>query len=183
MTRHLNADEQAAWEGLQRMHAQLSPRLRQDLSARGAISPEDYQVLAVLNSSPGGQTRAHTLSRELGWEKSRLSHHITRMVSRRLVTRREDPTDRRGRYVAITSRGRRAVEMSAPEYADAVHRSLLDLLTPAQLALLADITRTVVHALGGEQRATLSASRRRRPAAGSRIRAQAVGRQDPATVT
>jgi DNA-binding MarR family transcriptional regulator len=140
----LSADEQAAWRGLLRMHALLSFRLNQRLSADSDLSMQDYGVLVALSESTGGQLRPSALARELGVEKSRLSHHLERLVDRELVTRERCPTDQRGRLVGITSRGRRALEMAAPGHVEAVREFFVDRLTPAQLSTLASIADAVL---------------------------------------
>jgi DNA-binding MarR family transcriptional regulator len=88
--------------------------------------------------------RAFELSRRLGWEKSRLSHHIARMEARGLVGREPCDTDHRGAFVVLTPTGRAAIEVAAPGHVEGVRRHFIDLLTPEQLEVLADITDTVL---------------------------------------
>ena len=52
-------------------------------------------------------------------------------------------TDGRGLLVAITDRGRRAIEEAAPGHVAAVREYVVDLLTPEQLAVLAEIGEAV----------------------------------------
>jgi DNA-binding MarR family transcriptional regulator len=132
------------------MQAQLAAKLNHDLSSSSGLSLQDYGVLVVLNEQPEGLLRAFELGRELGWEKSRVSHHIARMESRDLVRRQPCPSDRRGLHVAITPEGRRALEAAAPAHVAQVRRAFIDLLTPAQIASLSGIARTVVGALAEE---------------------------------
>ncbi len=146
--RWLDPAELSAWKGLQRMHAHLNGVLARQLSAGGELSLQDYGVLAVLSDRADGRMRAFELGRELGWEKSRLSHHVARMVERGLVVRERCPSDQRGLFVAITAGGHRALSQAAPGHVAAVRRSFVDLLTPAQLGVLAEIAETVVDALG-----------------------------------
>ena len=63
------------------------------------LTATDYEILAVLSEHPAGRMPAQELCSLLQWEKSRLSHHLTRMVERGLVTREACPTDNRGTYV------------------------------------------------------------------------------------
>lgn len=146
----LSDEEFAAWRGLLRMHAQLSAKLNRELSSTSDLSLQDYGVLVILNEQPEGHLRAFELGRELGWEKSRVSHHVERMERRGLVSRQQCSTDRRGLNVAITAEGRRALKAAAPAHLAQVRRAFIDLLTPGQIASIADIARTVVGALATE---------------------------------
>ena len=145
-TAWLSDDEQRAWRGFLRLHARLNVALGQELTDRSGLSTQDYGVLVVLTDHPDGRARPSELGRELGWEKSRLSHHLRRMEERGLVRRQRCPTDQRGWLLSITPRGRRAIESAAPDHVAAVRRSFIDLLTPTQVRGLADLTEQVLAA-------------------------------------
>ncbi len=145
--RWLDADEQRAWRGLQRMHAYLAAALNRQLAMEAGLSLSDYAVLVALTDQADGRLRAFELGRELGWEKSRLSHHVSRMAERRLVARERCPTDRRGAFIAVTAAGRAAIEAAAPGHVAAVRRYFVDQLGREQLGALSEITDTVIAAL------------------------------------
>ena len=142
-TRWLNPAEARAWRALQSFGTPLAAALNRQLMADSALSSADYQVLVVLSETPGGAMRAGELGRATGWEKSRLSHHIKRMESRRLVERQDCATDGRGLLVAITDHGRRAIEDAAPGHVQAVRKFVIDILTPEQLEVLAEVGEAV----------------------------------------
>jgi len=142
-TRWLSPSEARAWRALQTFGAPLSAALNRQLLADSALSTADYQVLVVLSETEGGVLRAGELGRATGWEKSRLSHHIKRMEARRLVERQDCTTDGRGLLVAITAQGRAAIEEAAPGHVRAVRDYVIDILTPDQLAVLADAGEAV----------------------------------------
>jgi DNA-binding MarR family transcriptional regulator len=81
------------------------------------------------------------------WEKSRLSHHLTRMEQRGLVERRECPTDARGAFINLTPAGRRAIEGAAPQHVEAVREHFVDLLTEDEIDVLTRITDRVLDRL------------------------------------
>jgi len=145
--RWLDDREAAAWRGLQAMQAQLDARLARELADDSDLSYQDYMVLVALTDQPDGRLRAFELGRELGWEKSRVSHHVSRMIARGLVTRRKCPSDQRGAFVVITESGRRAIEAAAPGHVAAVRRYVIERLTPAQLDALTSIADSVLEAL------------------------------------
>lgn len=146
-TRWLTDDEQVAWRGLQRMQAQLGAALGRALAEDAGLSLADYAVLVELSDAPDGRLRAFELGRALGWEKSRLSHHLSRMARRGLVGRERCPSDQRGLLVALAPRGRSVLERAAPGHVAAVRHAFVDRLSPDQLAVVAEVARTVVAGL------------------------------------
>jgi DNA-binding MarR family transcriptional regulator len=143
----LDEREARAWRGLQALQMRLTARLSRDLAACSNLSYPDYTVLVVLTDQPEGRLRAFELGRVLGWEKSRVSHHVSRMADRGLVRRERCPSDQRGAFVAVTELGRKAIEAAAPGHVAAVRRHFIDLLSPAQLDALAAMCAVVLDAL------------------------------------
>jgi DNA-binding MarR family transcriptional regulator len=74
------------------------------------------------------------------------------MEQRGLVTREECATDGRGSVVVLTAAGLRAIEQAAPRHVESVRRNIIDVLSPAQIEALGDITATVVDHLGDPAR-------------------------------
>ena len=148
-TEWLSDEESEAWRGLQLMQLQLTAALVRDLAPTG-LSYLDYLVLAELTEHPDGEMRAFVLGRNLGWEKSRLSHHISRMVERGLVERHKCSTDRRGAHVRITRAGRKAIEAAAPGHVAAVRRRFIGRLTPEQMQTLREVSSIVLAGLEEE---------------------------------
>ena len=147
--RWLNEREQRAWRAVQFMEMRLNAELGRELAGSG-LSLQDYGVLVALTDRPDGRMRLFELGRDLGWEKSRVSHHIARMADRGLVAKEKCGEDRRGAFVVITDRGRKEIEAAAPGHVDAVRRLFIDLLTPEQLDAIGDAAETVLAALDGE---------------------------------
>jgi DNA-binding MarR family transcriptional regulator len=148
--RWLTPSEARAWRALRHFRTPLAAALNRQLLRDSALSSADYEVLVVLSEAPGGAMRAGELGRATGWEKSRLSHHIKRMAARRLIERKDCATDGRGLLVAISDHGRRAIEDAAPGHVQAVRDYVIDLLTPEQLAVLAEVGEVVGQRLDAE---------------------------------
>ncbi|MGD9704410.1 MAG: MarR family winged helix-turn-helix transcriptional regulator [Acidimicrobiia bacterium] len=144
--RWLNEREERAWRSLQFMQMRLEGELARQLSADSGLSYPDYLVLVALTDHPDGRMRLFELAGVLGWEKSRLSHHVGRMAGRDLVTKEQCDSDRRGAYVIITKRGRTDIEAAAPGHAAAVRRLFVDRLTPSQLDAIGDAAGVVLAA-------------------------------------
>ncbi|KMS90156.1 MULTISPECIES: MarR family winged helix-turn-helix transcriptional regulator [Streptomyces] len=145
--RWLTPQEQHAWRSFIRLHDKLRGRLSRSLQAESSVSATDFAVLVELTDVPDGRRRFQELARALEWEKSRMSHHIARMVKRGLVVREECPEDGRGAFVVITDEGRAMIEAAAPRHVEAVRELFLDHVTPAELRTLAQVSERVVEKL------------------------------------
>ncbi|MHC3467935.1 MarR family winged helix-turn-helix transcriptional regulator [Streptomyces sp. 7R007] len=148
--RWLTPEEQQAWRGILRLQDRLRGRLARLLQSESHVSAADFAVLVELTDVPDGRRRFVELARALEWEKSRMSHHVSRMVGRGLVVRDECPEDGRGAFVVITDAGREMIEAAAPRHVEAVRELFLDHVTPAELRTLAEIAERVLRRLDEE---------------------------------
>jgi DNA-binding MarR family transcriptional regulator len=142
--RWLTEAEQAAWRGMLRMHSWLTAELGHRMVEESALSYADYQVLVVLTDEAEGHRRLFEIADMLGWEKSRVSHQVARMVDRGLVEKVPCDTDRRGFLVIATAKGRKAIESAAPCHVTAVRELFVDRLTPAQLEAITGVAADVL---------------------------------------
>jgi DNA-binding MarR family transcriptional regulator len=145
--RWLNTSEDRAWRRFMSMQIQLRRLLGRELQSETGLSEADYIVLVHLSETPGGRLRPFELGRAAGWEKSRLSHHLTRMERRGLVLRQNCLTDNRGAFVTLTAAGRSAIEAAAPFHVEQVRRWFLSALTSDQLEALTAISDAVLAGL------------------------------------
>lgn len=126
------------------MRVELGAVLDKQLASDSALSSSDYQVLVALSEAHEDRLRIGELAAAVRWEKSRLSHHLTRMARRGLLVREDCPDDARGSYVRLTTEGRRTIERAAPAHVEAVRRYFIDALSVQQLEALAEITEAVL---------------------------------------
>ncbi|MFC3576566.1 MarR family winged helix-turn-helix transcriptional regulator [Streptomyces yaanensis] len=147
--RWLTGVEEQAWRGLLSVFERLITRTGQPLQTEYGLSAADYMMLAELTRVPGGRLRVLELAKELGWEKSRVSHHMARMARRGLVDRETCAYDRRGVYVSVTPAGYEVMSAATRRHANDVRRLFFDHLTSAQVTQLAEITDTVLDVLAG----------------------------------
>jgi DNA-binding MarR family transcriptional regulator len=145
--RWLDTREETAWRRFLAMQIELRRLLGRELQRQTGVSEPDYIVLVQLSEAPGGRLRPFELGRAAGWEKSRLSHHLTRMEHRGLVERQNCPSDSRGAFVALTAAGRSAIEAAAPVHVEHVRRWFVAALTPDQLETLTQISDAVLAGL------------------------------------
>lgn len=132
----LSADAQHLWRRWLRLNALLPAVLQRELQADAGLSLPDFEVLVQLTDTPEERVRVTDLARELNWERSRVSHHVTRMESRGLVKRSECREDGRGAWVVLTGKGRAAIERAAPGHAATVRRLIFDDLAPTEMTVL-----------------------------------------------
>jgi DNA-binding MarR family transcriptional regulator len=145
--RWLTEPEERAWRALQFMQMRLEGELARQLASDSGLSYPDYVVLVALTDRPDGRMRLFELAGVLGWEKSRVSHHVARMAGRGLVKKEKCDADRRGAFVVVTTRGRREIAAAAPGHVASVRRLFLDHLTPDQLAAIGEAAEAVLAAL------------------------------------
>ncbi|MEV8515825.1 MarR family transcriptional regulator [Dactylosporangium sp. NPDC051484] len=145
--RWLNEDEFRAWIGYRRMRALLDLRLARRLAADQGLSEPDYDVLTSLSDAEDRRIRLSEMADRMLWSKSRLSHHVTRMQQRGLVTREECQSDGRGAFIVLTEQGMATLRAAAPGHVAAVREHFIDLMTEEQVRVLGEITGTVLEHL------------------------------------
>jgi len=150
MTRWLDESEQQVWRRFLTVQTRLTAHLSRQLQATSTLSMADFEVLVVLSDVPSGRRRAFELGRLLEWEKSRLSHHLTRMERRGLVCREGCGTDRRGAFVVLTPAGRAAIEAAAPGHVEEVRHTVFDPLTAKQVSALGEICGQLLERLDAQ---------------------------------
>jgi DNA-binding MarR family transcriptional regulator len=121
----LSKDEMALWHAWKRASEVVRARIVEETAAGASapLSDPDFGVLTRVAEDGGGVLRQNQLAESMGWHRSRLSHHLTRMEQRGLIARR--PVDD-GVEVRITDAGRALVTQTRPLHAAAVRRHLLN---------------------------------------------------------
>jgi DNA-binding MarR family transcriptional regulator len=145
--RWLDAREAQLWQSYRDSYRELIAALEARMTVNGGLSVADYALLHPLSSAEDGLLRTRDLGKSVGWERSRLSHQVSRMEKRGLVVREECPSDARGSMVRITPAGREAIESAAPDHVDAVRTYLLDKLSREEQDLLAGLLDRVLSGL------------------------------------
>src|SRR6267154_6489281 len=89
----LTPGQQRAWLAYMRVRLRLTYEMNRQLQADSNLSLPDYDVLNALRYAPGGRMRITALAARIGWERTRLSHHVRRLQSRGLVECRPAAAD------------------------------------------------------------------------------------------
>ncbi|EXU62735.1 MarR family transcriptional regulator [Streptomyces sp. PRh5] len=142
--RWLAPEQKAAWDSFIRMQEILIGRLSRRVQADSGMSAADYSVLVSLTEKGNGRMRFLDLAKLVEWEKSRMSHQVTRMAKRGLVAREECPDDGRGAFIVATPAGYKAIEEAAPQHVEHVRRLFIDALTPNQLKTFGRISQRIL---------------------------------------
>ena len=147
LRRSPTTDELAAWrafiETSERMRGAIGSRLQGD----SGLSTGDYAVLLSLSEAPDNRVRSSELAAAIGWERSRLSHHLGRMEQRRLIRRDDCLTDNRGAEAVLTPEGAAAFRRASPPHLHAIQELFVSALTPEQLEAVTEISRALANHL------------------------------------
>lgn len=114
----------------------LAQEIERGLQCDCGISKAELSVLVTLGRVPGREMRVVDLAEELGWEKSRVAHQLTRMESRGFVERTESGASGRRTGIGLTSQGHGILNRAVRAHAGNVRRYLLDALSPEQAAAI-----------------------------------------------
>ena len=123
----LSPQELRVWHAFKVMGEEVLARVGRDLAVSAGLSGPEFGVLSRLASIGKGEMRQQDLARSMGWDKSRLSHQLTRMQERKLVERCE--AEKRVVLVVLTKQGREKLEAARPIHAESVRRNLLGRLS------------------------------------------------------
>ncbi|WP_432837817.1 MarR family winged helix-turn-helix transcriptional regulator [Dactylosporangium sp. CA-092794] len=139
----LNAEQQRAWLAFMRLQLRMTYEMNRQLQADSAMSFADYHVLNALAGASGGTMSVTALAAQIGWERSRASHHAKRMAARGLVEMTLAARDRRVTEVSLTAAGRDVLSGAAPGHVELVRRLFFDGLDPEVVQRLAESLETV----------------------------------------
>ena len=130
----VSADDWAVWRLYISSGRHLVAELDRRLQADAGVSHSEHTVLLSLNEAPRRQLRTGELAELLAWEKSRVSHQVSRMEARGLVERTACETDGRGTWIGITTEGRRLLLRAMRSHAADIRELFVDRLTDDEKA-------------------------------------------------
>ena len=146
-TRHtpwLSDTEDRVWRSFLTLSRSMERAVDRQLQRDSKLSGSEYEVLVPLSESDSGELPSRELLRELGWERSRLSHMLSRMERRDMICRSPSPTDARGLVVGITEHGRAVIARAAPAHLDMVRAAFMDRLSEEEQTALVSIADKVL---------------------------------------
>lgn len=120
------------WLLWKRAHEHVRTAVIADVTAGSAVSEAELTVLVQL-SEAGGTLRQNALVASTGWDRTRLSHLLSRMETRRYVSRQKL---RNGVEVILERLGQTTLEESHPLLEAAVRSHLLSKLDQSEQGML-----------------------------------------------
>ncbi|MEU7941918.1 MarR family winged helix-turn-helix transcriptional regulator [Microbispora bryophytorum] len=122
------------WVAFKRAHEVVRARVIADAAEAAGLSEPDLTILVNLNKA-GGALRQSELAASLGWDRTRISHQLTRMSTRGLVARERAG----GVIVTLTGTGRAAIAAVHPGLDAAVRRHLTGKLSAEEIETLTSV--------------------------------------------
>lgn len=130
----LSPRELRAWHAFTLMGEDVLGRVGRDIAQATGLSGSEFGVLTRLAALGKGEMRQRALAGVMAWDKSRLSHQLTRMQERALIERRRIAG--KTTLVVLTKLGREKLDAARPIHAASVRRNLLSRLTQEQIDTL-----------------------------------------------
>ena len=127
----LSPRELRVWHAFMFMGEDVLGRVGRDITKATGLSGPEFGVLSRLVALGKGEMRQQVLASVMAWDKSRLSHQLTRMQERALIVRRRN--DGKTVLVALTKLGKEKLDAARPIHAASVRRNLLSRLTQEQI--------------------------------------------------
>jgi DNA-binding MarR family transcriptional regulator len=144
----LEPEEWRLWDTYLTAHRTLVREVDRVLQRDCGISKAEFSVLVTLWRSPGHELRVGALVGSLDWEKSRVSHLLSRMENRGFVARTPRGAPGRRTGIELTDEGRRTVQAAIARHAGTIKRCFLDPLTAEQAAVIRDWSEQVIERVG-----------------------------------
>ncbi len=143
MSSWLTPSQQRTWLSYMQVYHRLEYEMNRQLLADCGMSLGDYTVMNALSIADGRRMQLTRLATMIGWERSRLSHHLQRMTKRGLVDRVQSETDGRATDAVLTDSGWESLQAAAPKHVAWVRRLFFSDLDGGQEAELAGILTAV----------------------------------------
>lgn len=137
----LSPQELRVWHAFRLLHEDVLNRVGRDIVQATGLSGPEFGVLSRLAACGKGGMRQQDLATMLAWDKSRLSHQLTRMQQRSLIERRR--VDGNSVLVVLTEVGRKKLDVARPVHAASVRRNLLSRLTQEQIDTIVRVSNLI----------------------------------------
>jgi DNA-binding MarR family transcriptional regulator len=135
----LTPSQGRTWLHYMRVYHRMEFEMNRQLQAESGLSLADYTVMNALSAVPGRRLRLSQLATTIGWERSRLSHHLLRMARRGFVDRVQSDTDGRATDAVLTDAGWKALRAAAPTHVAWVRKTFFSDLDEGRIVALGDL--------------------------------------------
>ncbi len=125
------------WRGFRYMVEETSLGVSRDLSAAMGMSGGEFGILSILVETPFHFMRQQQLADAMRWDRTRLSHQLTRMEGRGWIKREKGNGG--VTLVLLAEAGRKEQHCAAPLLGRIVKERFFSRLTQSQLTTLEEI--------------------------------------------
>lgn len=139
--RTLTQDELNRWRNFRFMVEETSLQVSRELDSVTGLTGGQFGILSVLLDAPSQELRQQEVADAMRWDRTRLSHQLTRMEARGLVERKKGLKG--GTMIVLTALGRKERQRVAPALANAVRTHFFSKLNKTQLQQLDEILVTL----------------------------------------
>jgi DNA-binding MarR family transcriptional regulator len=129
----LSEDEAAVWHAVKSLGSTVVRRIGVDIAAATGLSGADYGVISRLDDLGDGRLGQQALTESMQLTKGAMSHQLTRMAERGLITREKGAS---GVTVVLTGNGRDVLARARPVHAAAVREHLTGRLSAEERGVL-----------------------------------------------
>jgi DNA-binding MarR family transcriptional regulator len=138
----LSPSQLRAWVAYMRVQLRMNYEINRQLQRDSGLSLADYHVLNALSSARDHRMQVTDLAALIGWERSRLSHHLRRLCERGLTKRIRSEDDGRATDAVLTKKGMKVIVEAAPGHAALVRRLFFE---PLPDELVSPFTAALEH--------------------------------------
>lgn len=125
----LTAEQQVIWRAFLTGTATINERMNDGLRPFG-LDLGEYEILVCLSEAPNRQLRMSELALAVRQSRSRLTHAVSRLEKKGIVTRSNCPFDGRGIIAHLTANGFELLEQAAPAHVRSVRTAFVDAVDP-----------------------------------------------------
>ena len=137
----LTKQELEAWRNFRYMVEETSLSVSRALFSATGMSGGQFGILSILAEAPKNTMRQQELADAMRWDRTRLSHVLTRMQSRGWIKRIK--VEREGTLILLGQAGKAEQQNAAPVLARIVKERFLNRLSQVQLDSLKDVQRAL----------------------------------------
>jgi len=144
MATRLSETELRAWQAFLHTHHEVVRRLDMDLQEAHGITFGEYDVLLRLARAPGHALRMGDLAERVLLSASGTTRLVERMITKGLVEREVDPSDRRAALATLTDEGLQLVRLAARTHVRGIRQRFSGRLSDLQLRAVASALEAIV---------------------------------------
>jgi DNA-binding MarR family transcriptional regulator len=149
--RWLDATQQRDWRAYVEGSIRLTDLLDRDLKAKHGLTMAEYEILVRLSEAPDRRLRMAELAEVASQSRSRLSHTVSRLEYKRLVSRGTCGDDKRGVNAELTEEGFAFLSKAAVDHVATVREYFIDVIDPEDLAAIGRAFTAVAEQLAKER--------------------------------